>query len=367
MAETSRQKKGLIIRVVALVVLLAAVGLIYAYATGIFRAKEPAQEPKKNVAVTTETTEPAPPPPPPTYVCPLCGETLTDRSLIDRRPIVAKIENSPDARPQSGLNKAEVVYEFLAEGGITRFAAIFLSHDATVAGPIRSARFADAVLSNQYDALFVHCGGSSPVLAELRRAGITDLDEFRYSKQAYWRDRSRRRPHNLYTSTEKIRAVARQQGFERPSRIRGFRFRETTPTAQTTTPTVITVRMSDINISVWKFDPATDTYLRFHGSRPRLDRETGEQIRTRNLIIMYVVQQAVPGVRDSHRNPVYRFILEGTGKAIVFRDGIQIVGTWKATRDNTPQFFDASGQEIELNPGNTWIEALPIGRTYTVR
>lgn len=368
MAEGSGARVGrrMLVRVIAVVSLLVVVAALWAYATGQFERRP--TPPRRNTAVTetTDSTEPSLPPPPPEYPCPLCGEKVKDRTLVERRPIVAKIENSPAARPQSGLLDAEVVYEFLAEGGITRFAAVFLSHDATVAGPIRSARFADTILSLQYDALFAHCGGSAPVLAELRRAGVTDLDEFRYSKRAYWRDSSRRRPHNLYTSTDRLRAVARTEGFERAPRIRGFRFRETTPVALTSTPTAISVFMSDINVSVWRFDPATNTYRRFHGSRPHLDRETGRQVYANNVIVMYVVQQTVPGLRDSHRNPVFRFILEGSGEAVVFQSGTVIRGTWRATRDDTPIFYDASGREIELNPGITWIEALPRGRKYTV-
>lgn len=129
-----------------------------------------------------------------------------DPAELNKKIMTVVIENHPDARPQSGLDKASIVYETLAEGGITRFLAVFQENEVAEIGPVRSARiyFLDWVL--EYDALFAHIGGNIAALDQIGPLKIQDINQF-YNANYFWRDNSRVAPHNVYTTTDKLRAA----------------------------------------------------------------------------------------------------------------------------------------------------------------
>ncbi len=290
------------------------------------------------------------------YYCPLCGMKVERK--VRRRVLSIKVENSSKARPQSGLDKACIIYEFLTEGGITRFNAFYLCKEAEKVGPVRSARFPDLVLLKQYNALFAHCGGSAPVLRVLRgKKGYLDLDQMRY-ESAYWRVSSRRRPHNLYTSTYKLRELATQLGYENeevfPS---SFSFKKDTPL---TTPTVTYI---DVPFSPWSdarfiYSSKENIYFRYIGRKPHIEAETGKQLWAKNVVILFTFMQPT-GLSDSRGSRVVDFKLTGSGEAWFFIDGNFIKGKWEADESRPPQFFDGEGKKIRFNRGSIWIEVVP--------
>jgi len=156
-------------------------------------------------------------------LCPLSGEMVPE-GTTDRRPLAVMIENAPAARPQSGLDRADVVYEILAEGAITRFLAIYLHGDTSEVGPVRSARpyYIERML--EYDAMYAYCGGSEAAKEMVRSERVAALDEFGIGRQAYWRTKDRKAPHNLYGDTNKLRQVGAKKGYEKIVRLPVFDF-----------------------------------------------------------------------------------------------------------------------------------------------
>ena len=160
---------------------------------------------------------------PQAIIDPLNGMEVASADLITRRPLAVKVENDPAARPQSGLVDAEVVIEELVEGGVTRFICLFLANESPALGPNRSVRPSDIDILYFLQPLLICSGGAPQVMAMVRQSGLAYLEE---DDTHFWRDRSRVAPHNLYTSTEKLRAYLAEQGdaFNQPT-VSGLAFR----------------------------------------------------------------------------------------------------------------------------------------------
>ncbi|GAB4281797.1 MAG: DUF3048 domain-containing protein [Coriobacteriia bacterium] len=271
------------------------------------------------------------------------------------RPVSIKIENSPAARPQSALQLADVVYESLTEGSITRFNAIFHSNSPQVVGPVRSARQSDVYIVPQYHALFAHVGGNSQVIANVRAAPIDDLDQF-YNPGPYWRSSDRPRPHNMYTSVPKLRELGSQKGYDETVDLRGFLY-ELAPTDSEPQITEITIPFAPGNVARWVYDPEAGVYKRFHASTPHSDAVTGEQITARNVVVLWA-KHSTMSYRDVTGSPTLDIMLNGTGRCSVFRDGQRFDGVWRTDGDAPPTFTTEDGEPIRLAPGNTWIQVV---------
>lgn len=275
-----------------------------------------------------------------------------------RRPQAVVIENLATARPQSGLREANLVYEALAEGGITRFLAFHSGVEVEEIGPVRSARvyYLDWVL--EFDALFAHCGGDPYALSLIERYGIKDLDQM-YNGTFYWRTTQTLAPHNLFTKTKFLEEAMSKKGWEDKAEFAPWIFKEERELEER--PQVV----KDIKIDfstysyqvVWKYDRESNSYWRYNVSVPHIDKNTSEQIRTKNIVVQYMVAKIKdPGSLEG-RLGMHTI---GGDKALVFRDGEVISGVWKkSSREARTRFYDAQGQEIEFNPGTTWIEVVP--------
>lgn len=341
--------------------------------------------------------------------CPINGEMYTQAEADiwnTRRPIIQMIENNVEARPESGLSKADVVYEAVAEGGITRFAAVFycgaVAQDVMTA-PLRSARvyFVNMAAGYGTDPIFLHqgeannicntCpGGVKPrsqidpivnVLTLFDKLGwqggpngnnfdggyniglpITQRNQYRLSSTpSAWEHAVEVDLNAAWTE-----AAKRGLGYKDSSGTpwtQGFRkwtFQDGNPTN--------TPKASDIKFSFWpnqpeydvewKYDSATNSYLRFNGGQPHIDWEFDKpQLSAKNVVIMFAQQQ---GPLDSEKHMFYQVI--GTGKAIVFQNGQVITGTWsKASPLDREVFYDTNGKEIRMVRGQTWIEIVPAG------
>ncbi|MBN1288909.1 MAG: DUF3048 domain-containing protein [Actinobacteria bacterium] len=327
---------------------------------------------------------------PKAITCPLCGMKVADGSLINRRPLAVKVENDPAARPQSGLDKACVIYEEITEGGITRFMAIYLCHDAEVAGPVRSARPVDIDLASPFQALLCHCGGAPPTISAIKSSGIADLDE-QAGTGAYWRSRDRRAPHNLYAGTERLRSDGNVKypfegevgeafrflddaGIEELARIRAeeaerLAQHQADPQGEYQ-PKVnlangIEIPYTKVCAVSYNYDTATGRYLRFVRGVPHTDLTTGGQLTADTVIVQYVVE-SVSGIKDVMGADTPDLGVVGSGRAQIFIMGQCIDAEWnKSSRQEYTRYYDYDGNEIQMKPGLVWVQLVPLGKEVT--
>ena len=285
------------------------------------------------------------PPAPSTVPSRLTGVQV-EPSLNDLPVTGVMIENSPDARPQSGLYHAGVVYEAIAEGGITRFLALFQEAKPDYIGPVRSVRpyFLDFLVP--YDAPVAHAGGSGQALTEIRAQGIKDFDHGA-NASTFERVKGRFAPHNLYTSREKLLQLHNAKGVN-TSNFTGFVRKGDKPSA---TPNA---RSIDLTISSFLYNPhfeweaPTNSYLRSEGGKPHMDERTGKQLNPK-VIVALVMTHHYAGIYSVYGTT-------GTGKAYFFQDGAITEGVWeKKDRKSQFKFGDSNGSPQGLNAGQTWV------------
>lgn len=344
---------------VGLVVLLVASLTFMGWAIYDSRQNPAAGSP--DTVAEEETLLPEPPPPPPKYYCPLSGAEFDSKAPTVKRPIVVQVDNAPAARPQAGLSQADIVYEAMAEGQVTRFSAIFGCRDAEVVGPVRSARLINLELVPEYNALLANSGASSGVSAELAaRPEIPNINHPGFAS-TYWRTEDRYAPHNLMTSTTSIRQAAFEAGVPVEAELSGPVFR-TSPNAAGAPPAGAAVKAISIPYSSWvdvgyQYDPGSNSWLRSMGGEPHIDALTKTQIAAKNVIIQYVQINESDIEEDTGGNLGLIFKLTGTGKVVIFRDGQAIAGTWKRSGlAEITTYIDAAGKPIPLSPGQTWIQ-----------
>ena len=279
--------------------------------------------------------------------------------IADRRVVAVKIDNAPAARPQSGLSAASVVYEHLTEGRVTRYTAFFLDHDIPRIGPIRSARFVDRDLVQQFDALFAHVGGSPPVRDDLSRSNVADMDQFFFDEtRPYYRISSRPAPFNMYADLVALREFGQARYPEKRS-ISGFRFYDTEPDQgplahlqiPSTAPSAFQARYTYVS--------DTRRWRRSIGETPDIDSETGEPLEFENVIVQQVSTRLTEFDEDSLGNKSLWIDTSGENTTTVFRDGNRYDGRWKReTAIDTTEFLTDDESPIALRPGRTWIHLL---------
>jgi DUF3048 family protein len=322
-------------------------------------------------------SSPTPPPPP---IAPLVGLTGKQNAPFTTRPALAvKIENTPDARPQSGLEGADIVYEELVEGGITRFIAIFQSSNARNLGPIRSVRPEDADILREYHAALAFSGGARYVISLIQGTpGIFMINETR-GGTAYRRVRFRPSPHNLYSSTAALWARIGTRAGGPPAQY--FQYAVTppaitpTPSASpTASPSPTDIVRSGTRVAInyssatytarWRYDSVTKRYLRFEGTIPHRTA-SGKQLSAKNVLLMFVRTHESTH-RDAAGNTTPIATMIGRGTVVLFRDGVRIVGKWsRPTAADRTTFTTTTGAPLLLAPGNTWIQLVPRGKKVT--
>jgi hypothetical protein len=301
---------------------------------------------------------------------PAINGVLVDESVAKTRPIAVVIENHGDARPQSGLTDADIVYETLAEGGITRFLAFFQTRaHVKEIGPVRSARPYFNTLADQWGAAYAHVGGSTIALTELSsrvQKKLEDINQYFYGDYFY-RSKERSAPHNAYTTTELLRGLMMKKNWEDwlPTKLGEFGI---TPTSELqTTTTEITAKFFDANYTVvFTYDPSTNSYKRVNGGKPAIDKNNDLQISPMNVLVQFVEDYTVPletvnglGLR-----------LDKSGRVVLFSNGIATNGTWQYSNGTT--IYTAAGnngaesQPMKFVPGQTWIILMPKSLTNQV-
>lgn len=289
---------------------------------------------------------------------------LVEPSVNSKRPLAVVIENSPEARPQSGYSKADVVYETLAEGGITRTLAIFQSQVATEIGPVRSARpyFVDWL--SEVNAIFVHVGGSIDGLNYVASTKIPDLNQFNFGSY-FWRSNERYAPHNVYTTTEKLYAAAKSAKYDTTvNNLSWYKFKQDLSETERPVTQTVTVNFSGpLFAASWKYDPKTNDYSRAVAGVMQKDKLTGEQVKAKNIVVLF---QTVSYGLNSDGVQKVNIGTIGSGKGFLFQDGKPVKITWtKASRTDLTKITDETGAEVKLNPGQTWVEIPPVGANVT--
>jgi hypothetical protein len=302
----------------------------------------------------------------------LTGLPVADAS-VNKKPVTGvMIENSVDARPQSGLEQAGVVFEAVAEGGVTRFLALYQDSSPDNVGPIRSARPYYVSWAMGFDAAYAHVGGSPDALADITAWGVHDMNQF-YNGNSYHRVSSRAAPHNVYTSISTLNQLEATKGYT--STYTGFtrskpsvtktstNSSKSTTGADTTTTTAPAAASIDFSLSGavynphYDYVPTTNSYNRSEGGSPHLDAESGKQISPKVVIAMVV--PLARGALDSSGAYYSNYTTVGSGQVYVFQNGTVTTGQWSKTSNNAQITFTGSdGQAIPLLPGQTWITAV---------
>lgn len=267
------------------------------------------------------------------------------------------IENSPDARPQSGLTDAGVVFEAIAEGGITRFLALFQEAQPDYVGPVRSVRPYYLQWLQAFDAAVAHVGGSPEALAKIRNEGLRDLDQS-FNGGSFQRISGRYAPHNVYTSLGSLIALGRTKGYNSSS-FTGFTRKADKPVPPSTARSIDLAISGPLYNVHYSYDAATNSYQRSQAGTPHKDERSGKQISPKVVIALVVPQGINPdGVHTSYATL-------GSGTVYIFQDSIVTHGTWSKSSDKEQlKFVDDNGSPVSLNAGQTWITV--VGATTSV-
>jgi hypothetical protein len=299
------------------------------------------------------------PPAPVIITSPLTGRVVSAADA--KRPVTGvMIENSDFARPQSGLKEAGVVFEGIAEAGITRFLALYQEAKPGNIGPVRSVRPYFLQWAMGFDAPLAHVGGSPEALQDMKNWRARDLDQF-YNSAYYHRISTRFAPHNMYTSMANLDAAKKSHHWSSSS-FTGFARKQADP-AKVPTAKSIDFSISSADFSVhYKYDARRNAYKRFMAGAPHTDAKTGKQLEP-DVVIALVIPYKLEG--DGYHSD-YDTI--GSGKMYVFQDGAVTKGTWKKTGNKKQfEFTDKNGKAIELNPGQTWISAVDATNKVTYK
>lgn len=301
-----------------------------------------------------ERVVPAPPVPP---KWPYTGIEAPDEAAIARRPLQVKIENSNFSRPQIGFSSADVVYETITEGGITRFNCIFHSTVPKTVGPVRSARLSDLWIVPQYHGLFFFSGASDSVQSAVNRADLPNLSQDVGVSFPYWRSGERNAPHNLMLDTAKAYKEGKKRGFPVDVDSPGLQFGRVSKLA-TPTVTSVSIPFSQANKVRWEYDSESRSYLRYNNGVKHRDASTGKQVSADNVVVLWARYDIAS--RDKVGSTTYDVDLGGKGRVSVFRGGARLDGRWEADRTTPPRFTDENGKPIRLAPGRTWFQVIPL-------
>lgn len=326
-----------------------------------------------------------------TEACPLTGVLYSKDQKAwweKHRPLGVMVENSTDARPQSGISFADTVYEAVAEGGITRFLLVYYCQDAGIVGPVRSARtyYLDYISEYGSYPLYAHVGGANTPgpanalgqIGDYGWNGYNDLSQFSIGFPTFRRDESRlgrevATEHTMYSVTNKLWDVGKERGLTEVDKEGAawdenfvpYKLKDDAP-AGTTSQTINIAWNSDAYAVDWVYDKEKNAYLRKNGGEAHLDRNTKKQVTAKNVVILYMKESRANDGYEGNQHMLYG--TKGTGTASIFMDGKEIKGTWKkADREARTLLYDGSGKEISFNKGNIWFTLKASASEVTVQ
>lgn len=392
-------QKSLVVSIISIILFVTSAGVSYsAFSRGAGTTGGNGELitslPGPDAPVVEDPSEPK------TESCPLNGAMHTKKSYdnwITRRPLAVMIDNHSNARPQAGLTSADVVYEAIAEGGITRFMAVYLCNLSDVrVGPIRSARTYYLDWLSEYDALYSHVGGANcneetgsgcangapaDALGQIEKYKIKDIGQSGVSFPTYFRDFESLKKitgklvidaeHTMYATTQKLWAVGAKRGWVVTDQMGKkwetsfipWKFKDDTSSSSQIAADKINVEFwqvsSDYSVT-WKYDGTCNCYKRENGGSPHVDMNNNQQLSAKNIIVQFERESRANDGYDNNVHLLYGTI--GSGKALFFQDGKVIEGKWsKASRLARSKYVDSKGKEIDFNKGVIWIQTVPEG------
>jgi hypothetical protein len=326
--------------IVLFLILLCAGGVVFYLASSGEDIPALGDKTEDNGVVTEEKPEEILP-----FICPFDGIRLKEMPF---RPVAVTIDNLTAARPQSGLRAADLIYEIPAEGGITRFLALYFHGQADKIGPIRSARPYFVRLAQEWHGVYIHAGESPQAQIYFKNEDVDHINEM-FNPQGFWRDKTRKAPHNLYSSSENLWQETVKRGWDEKVDITGFSFLSEGEVLKGEEADQVIINYPFEQV-VFKKDSLSGQYQRFLGNKPHIDKETGEQLTAANII----VQETKVRVLDNEGR--LEIELAGEGRAWLFSGGKAVEGRWIKNGEERTQYIDADGNEFCLKPGQTWIE-----------
>ena len=284
-------------------------------------------------------------------IYPLTG--LRSDEKEGHRAFAVMINNHPAARPQSGLQQADIVYEVLSEGNITRFLAIYQSNQPAAIGPVRSAREYYVDLSTGYDAVFISHGWSPQAKETLENGKLDYLNGLFYDGTLFWRADFRKAPHNSYISAENIKEGAELNRIDLQKQPKQLPFADTkeAPKGDSGLEAIVRYDQTDVWNSEYKYDKQTEKYLRYSNNEQTKDLETGEAIAVNNLFIAEMKHQTID---DYGRRAID---LTSGGKGILLQKGVSRQVEWRNIDGRILPYLN--GEPIGFVPGKTWINIVP--------
>jgi hypothetical protein len=302
------------------------------------------------------------------FTNPLTGVTAYTPQDWQTRPALGiKVGNSVNERPQSGVDSADIVYEEIVEGGVTRFLAIFLTNQSTRVGPVRSVRTVDHKILQPINALFVYSGGVPPVISELRGTpGVTDVGA-NVVGGAYRRDGNREAPYNLYTATDQL--WTGRTGEPPKPQFEFLKSDEDPAAGGQENANEVKLSFAGNSAQVrYVFDKQVGRYERYNGEAAHMVEGAGggTHLAFSNVLIQMVDVTAGSTIdRAGERSTDIKML--GSGSAVLFRGGKALRGRWeRAGVNDVTRFVSSEGQTLKLAPGTTIIELLPNGRDIFV-
>jgi hypothetical protein len=298
---------------------------------------------------------------PPAYgIAPLTGEQIEVGALA-APSLAAKVDNHPDARPQVGLERTDIVFEELVEGGLTRYVAVWHSDVPAVIGPVRSIRPMDPDIISPLGGIVAYSGGQSRFVDMMRAAPVYNAIHGQLdTEDTFYRGDNADAPHNVLVKAPEV--IAQHLALAAP--VQQFAFAESIAAATATkegTPTAgIDMRFGSASSPTWNWDAASERWLRVQtGGAPDTDFE-GAQLSAVNVVVLRVPVQVIQSIPTTQ--------LIGSGEAWISTGGATVSATWSKASMTAPiRLLDANGVAVRLAPGNTWVELVPLGGSLSFR
>jgi hypothetical protein len=300
-------------------------------------------------------------------VNPLTGLKVDDPTVLQRRPLAVKISNAPaSVRPQAGIGEADLVFEHLTEGKLTRFTAVYWSHTPARVGSIRSARLIDLEIARMYDAILAFSGASGGVREKIFNSEFADraLEGVTTGVPLFYRDDSVDVPHNMFGNAQAMWDRATKNGYNTPTKnIGGMLFSEIVqPKGEAGTFIKVDYGPTDAE---WHYEANSGRYVRWSQGQPHFDANTNDQVTSANVVLLYAWHQEDVNIVESEFQGSKSYSIEiqlwTLGPALVCRDGQCIKGRWNRwNKEDMVSFWTEDGQPIYLKPGNTWFQAVNL-------
>lgn len=302
-------------------------------------------------------------------VAALTGLPLDDEAIRNRPLLTVKVDNHPQARPQFGIDRADVIVEEKVEGDLSRFMALFQSQDADRVGPVRSLRSTDAAWLKPVGGMIAYSGGIDPVRALLPKNGVADIGADTHGPKYYKRRSDRPFEHGMYTNTNVLREDLTPKAAKAPPALFAYTKAGEAFGGATATPVAsVSTQMGTVSTATrfdWTWDAGAGVFRR--GTDGKAHEIEGQgQIGMKNVIIQMTPYRATQW-RDRANSVVDEAVVIGSGEAFILSDGKLVRGRWERSGDAPTKFTDSAGAEVKLQPGHTWLSMVPQGQNVEVR